>query len=520
MTFTNNSTLQMIGQSKLRTHDITLKNSSLTMNNNTLIDVIYNTELDSSSASIATGALIQTTTLVAKGNATVALGVNGRLNTSTLDIRDGATMTAVGNSDDIGEMTVSSQILFPVTGTGTLAVGDHAVLNLSNNATMNVTSHAVLSTTSLATLDLQEAQMTLHQGATFTNNGTLTVQQNSTVSIDGNVTIGGTIGGSETVDMQGTLTFADASTLGNNTLITTNQLDLKSTSTLRMTLDATGLTSDKILIDNSSQEFTIDNSEILNLNIINDRALAFGTKFMLIDYPNSQGAMGTHFNGLIEDATFTLGLNIYQINYNDAVYQPGESTFITLTTVSALPVELTSFTAAVERGTVVLNWKTATEVNNYGFDIERKSTANWNKVGFVEGHGTTNAPQSYSYADNVPSGKVVYRLKQIDRDGKFEYSKEVEATVVNTPAVFALGQNYPNPFNPTTNISFTVPANGHATLKILNILGQEVATFNGEAQSGIFNQVQFNASGMASGMYFSRLEQNGKVQIVKMTLIK
>jgi len=184
-------------------------------------------------------------------------------------------------------------------------------------------------------------------------------------------------------------------------------------------------------------------------------------------------------------------------------------------------VELTSFTAAVERGTVVLNWKTATEVNNYGFDIERKSTANWNKVGFVEGHGTTNAPQSYSYADNVPSGKVVYRLKQIDRDGKFEYSKEVEATVVNTPAVFALGQNYPNPFNPTTNISFTVPSNAHATLKILNILGQEVATlFNGEAQSGIFNQVQFNASGVASGMYFSRLEQKGKVQIVKMTLIK
>ncbi len=186
-----------------------------------------------------------------------------------------------------------------------------------------------------------------------------------------------------------------------------------------------------------------------------------------------------------------------------------------------LPVELVSFTAISAKTGVTLNWKTATEVNNYGFDVERKSNADWAKVGFVEGHGTTNAPQSYSYSDNFASGKIVYRLKQIDRDGKFEYSKEVEVAAVAAPAVFSLSQNYPNPFNPTTNISFTVPSTGRATLKILNILGQEVATlFNGEAQAGIVNQVQFNASGCASGMYFSRLEQNGKTQMTKMSLLK
>jgi len=200
---------------------------------------------------------------------------------------------------------------------------------------------------------------------------------------------------------------------------------------------------------------------------------------------------------------------------------PKESTLDAYINSSFLPVELTSFIARANASIVTLCWTTATEVNNYGFDIERKSSASWTKVGFVEGHGTTNAPQSYTYSDNAAVGKVVYRLKQIDRDGKFEYSEVVAVTAVAAPTAFTLLQNYPNPFNPTTNISFTVPSNAHATLKILNILGQEVATlFNGEAQSGIFNQVQFNASGMASGMFFSRLEQNGKVQMSKMTLIK
>ncbi len=187
----------------------------------------------------------------------------------------------------------------------------------------------------------------------------------------------------------------------------------------------------------------------------------------------------------------------------------------------ALPVELASFTSNIVGNCVDLAWRTATEVNNYGFDVERKSTSSWTKVAFVEGHGTTNAPTSYSYTDNSASGKVVYRLKQIDRDGKFEYSKEVEATVVAVPTIVALSQNYPNPFNPTTNISFTVPTSGHATLKILNILGQEIATlFNGEAQAGVSNQVQFNASDLASGMYFSRLDYNGNVRMTKMTLVK
>jgi Secretion system C-terminal sorting domain len=190
----------------------------------------------------------------------------------------------------------------------------------------------------------------------------------------------------------------------------------------------------------------------------------------------------------------------------------------------ALPVELTSFNAFTSGGgSVHLCWQTATETNNYGFEVERL-TANdraWRRLGFVEGSGSSSVQHAYTFTDHSCTGRYAYRLKQIDRDGKFEYSSVVDVFVSTQPVSFGLIQNYPNPFNPTTNISFTVPTNGHATLKIINILGQEVSTlFNGEALAGIFNQVQFNASGHASGIYFSRLEYNGKVQMTKMTLIK
>ncbi len=207
--------------------------------------------------------------------------------------------------------------------------------------------------------------------------------------------------------------------------------------------------------------------------------------------------------------------------------RPATPTMGAIEKTNPLPVELTAFTAAVERGSVLLRWTTATEVNNHGFETQRKvrngsSTVEaWQTIGFVEGGGTRNAPQSYRFSDSKVFGTVVYRLKQIDRDGTCEYSHEVEVTAAAAPAEFVLMQNYPNPFNPTTNIMFTVPADGHATLKIFNTIGQEVATlFNGEAVAGTYHQVHFNASGLASGVYFSRLEYNGKVQLKKLILQK
>jgi len=329
-TLTNNSSLQLVGQSKLRTHDITLWNSSVTMDNNTRLDVIYNTELNNSTATIASGAALNTNTLIAKGNSTVSLGVNGRLNTATLDIRDGATTTVAANDYDIGEMTVSSQVLFSSSGTGTLVVGNlQAVLNLSNNATMDVTSHATLSNN--GEINQQESLVTVRQGSTVKNNVEWTVQSVGTLLIAGNATIGQDSGQHGHIDMQGTLAFSGS---GNNTLNTSNELNLGSTAILQMTIDATDLTSDEILID-SSREFTIsNNATTLSLNVINDTTIALGTKFLLINYPDWQGGMGPHFRGMTEGSSFSLGLNTYQINYNDGDYRPAEgSTFITLTTV-------------------------------------------------------------------------------------------------------------------------------------------------------------------------------------------
>ena len=202
---------------------------------------------------------------------------------------------------------------------------------------------------------------------------------------------------------------------------------------------------------------------------------------------------------------------------------------------TSLPVEITSFTALAGKNNVELAWNTATEVNNLGFDIERKTansqqlTANnqslinnWTKVGFVEGHGTTNAPQSYSFTDaSARVGKYSYRLKQIDHNGNFVYSQTVEATVGIMPGTIWLDNNYPNPFNPSTKISFVLGTKGHATLKVYSLLGQEVATLaDGEFNDGEIQTFTFDASKYSSGIYYYQLKSGNGTQIKKMMLLK
>jgi hypothetical protein len=194
------------------------------------------------------------------------------------------------------------------------------------------------------------------------------------------------------------------------------------------------------------------------------------------------------------------------------------------TNASALPVELTTFTVSVKDAAVKLNWETETEVNNYGFEVERfalnsKSQA-WDKIGFVNGNGNSNSPKNYSFVDNsIVSGKYSYRLKQIDNDGKFEYSNAIEVNF-GTPMKYTLNQNYPNPFNPSTVISFSVPVTAHVTLKIYDVLGNEVATLiNSEKPAGVY-EVEFNASELTSGIYFYKLQTGSFIETKKMLLIK
>lgn len=187
-----------------------------------------------------------------------------------------------------------------------------------------------------------------------------------------------------------------------------------------------------------------------------------------------------------------------------------------------IPVELTSFTADVSGNSVKLNWSTATELNNAGFDVERKlNNGEWKKIGFVKGNGTTTQIQNYSFFDkDLVSGKYYYRLKQIDFDGTFEYSKTIEVDV-NTLNSFELAQNYPNPFNPNTSISFSIPQAGKVKLSVYNLLGQEVRTLikNENLEAGP-HSVDFNAEGLFSGVYIYRLEYNGMSLTRKMTYLK
>jgi plastocyanin len=188
---------------------------------------------------------------------------------------------------------------------------------------------------------------------------------------------------------------------------------------------------------------------------------------------------------------------------------------------TVVPVELVSFAASVSGSSVLLNWVTASEINNSGFEVERKSlNSSWQKIGFVQGNGTTTETKYYSYSDNnLTPGQYSYRLKQIDYDGTFAYSSEVLAEI-DVPLNFELLQNYPNPFNPATSITFSIPQTQHVTLKVFNALGQEIKTLvNGIREAGS-HRIDFDASGLYSGIYFYRIDADDFSQVKKMTLIK
>jgi hypothetical protein len=187
-----------------------------------------------------------------------------------------------------------------------------------------------------------------------------------------------------------------------------------------------------------------------------------------------------------------------------------------------LPVELTAFEGTYKNGEVHLSWRTASELNNAGFEVERSlDRETFTQVGFVRGNGTTTEAQSYTFVDRSTfnAEKVYYRLKQVDFDGQFEYSPIVEVNVT-MPAKFALMQNYPNPFNPTTNIAYELPVAAKVVLKVYDVLGREVATLiNQEQAAGRYVQ-PFNASALSSGIYFYRLQAGNFVETKKMMLVK
>lgn len=194
-----------------------------------------------------------------------------------------------------------------------------------------------------------------------------------------------------------------------------------------------------------------------------------------------------------------------------------------------LPVELIAFNANISGNKVSLNWKTATEINNYGFEVERSQKSKvksqtWEKIGFIRGNGNSNSPKNYFFDDeHPPVGIIEYRLKQIDNDGKYEYSNSIEVSL-DAPLKSEVFQNYPNPFNPSTTICFNIHYQCHTTIKIYDLLGKEVAIIvNEEKQAGIY-KVAWNGKDntgkkLASGIYIYQIIAGTLIQTRKMILL-
>lgn len=176
-----------------------------------------------------------------------------------------------------------------------------------------------------------------------------------------------------------------------------------------------------------------------------------------------------------------------------------------------VPVELTSFNALFLENHVKLNWSTASETNNKGFEIERKSEKSWERIGFIEGSGTKLMPANYQFIDNlrnIKTTKVYYRIKQIDNDGSFTYSDEVAVELI--PLNYSLEQNYPNPFNPTTVIEYSIPVKGNVVLTVYNILGQKLLQQELKDVEPGYHRFEFDGSEFSSGIYIYSLIVNGE----------
>ena len=222
-----------------------------------------------------------------------------------------------------------------------------------------------------------------------------------------------------------------------------------------------------------------------------------GTSWILLG-PVNPAAHTFSFSGLTSFSTFTAG------------------------EAGALPVELTSFTSRVANGNPVLNWQTATEINNSGFAVLRSTAkdSKWEKIAFVNGAGTSNSPKSYSYVDKTAlAGKYSYKLKQVDNNGSYKFSTETLVDL-GSPDKFIVQQNYPNPFNPNTVISYYVPADAKVSLRVFDALGTEVTTLVDEFQTAGSHTVNFTSSGvhLSSGVYFYKL-QSGSFAVVKRMMV-
>jgi subtilisin family serine protease len=245
----------------------------------------------------------------------------------------------------------------------------------------------------------------------------------------------------------------------------------------------------------------------------NNHAIKFAAE---PDWVTGNNSNGTIFNGNNVKMIISINSEDFPVgNYSmDLKINSNDPTLPTVTipiqmTLAVVPVELSALSVKTSKNEAIVEWTTATEVNNMGFSIERKDEkGTWNEIGFIKGAGSSTQNNNYSYSDkNLSIGSYSYRLKQIDFDGTFEFSEEVNAEIT-APNDFTLYQNYPNPFNPSTSIEFSLPVTAEVSISIYNTLGELVTDILKGSRDAGFHKVAFDASNLPSGTYIYQIIAN------------
>jgi len=215
----------------------------------------------------------------------------------------------------------------------------------------------------------------------------------------------------------------------------------------------------------------------------------------------------------------------YLVTITNTAIGCSDTASVTVTVTAPTDVELTEFNSKVQGEIVILNWKTATEKNNSGFEIQRRiNSPEWTSIGWIKGAGNSSIVNNYSYSDKITNyayaNSIYYRIKQVDTDGNFKIYSTIEVNLNETPSGFSLFQNYPNPFNPSTIIKYSIPVNQHVTLIVYDILGREIEKLVNEEKTAGEYEVKFNGQNLASGVYIYKLTSGSFIQVKKMQLIK